>query len=245
MTDFGKGFYVTPNLHQAKEWAQVKAHNPQINPTILEIMGINKNEYLNHPETKIPAYLTFNLNLHQLLQLNGLIFPMPDEPHWHKYKEHWQAFVQNCRIGLKHYFDFVYGPVGGRHKGSFSKVKPSYLKEQLSLNSLNAIQCLSNLKITISSHKYTQQVKIDPHRLRKFNDIFLKRVIEVLMSKGRLSYQDAIELINHSWVAKQIENKESIIWHEHPEYWAFFILFESNKLWYQEYETYLTRYQVK
>lgn len=156
MTDFGKGFYVTPNIRQAKEWANVKAQNPQINTAMLEAIDLNKNNYLNHPESKIPTYITFNLSLSRLLQLNGLVFPMPYETLWHEYKKYWEAFVQNCRIGLQHHFDFVYGPVGRRHNGSFSKVKPTKLKEQISLNSIDALQCLSNLKITILSRIGTQ-----------------------------------------------------------------------------------------
>lgn len=163
ITDFGKGFYVTPNLTQTKEWAYAKAHNPQIHPAMLEVIGFSKNDYLNHPETKIPAYLTFDLNLCRLFQLNGLIFPMPYEPHWHVFKEHWKAFVQNCRMGLIHPFDFVYGPVGGRHNGSFFQVKPTKIKEQLSLNSLDAIRCLSNLRITILLRKSMKQIGAHDH----------------------------------------------------------------------------------
>lgn len=42
LTDFGKGFYVTPNLEQAVKWSYVKAQNPQVNSTILGLLGIKK-----------------------------------------------------------------------------------------------------------------------------------------------------------------------------------------------------------
>src|SRR5699024_5353927 len=104
LTDFGKGFYVTPNLEQAVKWSYVKAQNPQVNSTILGLLGIKKNEYLGHPETKIPALLTFNINMNRLLLLNGLIFPMPYDLLWHLYINHWMDFFQNSRIVVKHLF---------------------------------------------------------------------------------------------------------------------------------------------
>lgn len=248
MTDFGKGFYVTANLAQAKEWAQVKAQNPQIHPTLLEIFGFDKNDYLNHPETKIPAYLTFNLNLSKLLQLNGLIFPLPYDPHWHKYKEYWQDFVHNCRNGAKHQFDFVYGPVGSRHKGSFYQVKPTRLKAQLSLNSGAAIQCLANANISIlpcmSLPSYHHGFRKN-HNNFVLNHPFLKAILEATLSIGHLSQREAVELIQHSWAANQIEKRESVLGHEPPEYWAFFTLYESKKLWYPDYEAYLIWRQTK
>jgi len=70
LTDFGKGFYVTPNFKQAVNWSYVKAQNPQVNATMLELLGISKNEYLGHPETKIPAYLTYHINMNRLLLVN-------------------------------------------------------------------------------------------------------------------------------------------------------------------------------
>src|SRR5213595_2840083 len=82
LTDFGKGFYVTPNLKQAKEWSHVKAKNPQVNPTILVSLNLNKNQYLSHPETKIPALLAYSIDIYSLILLNGLIFPMPNESSW-------------------------------------------------------------------------------------------------------------------------------------------------------------------
>lgn len=52
LTDFGRGFYVTPNRKQAIEWAYVKAKNPQVHPDMLDLLGFNKHDYLQHPDTK-------------------------------------------------------------------------------------------------------------------------------------------------------------------------------------------------
>src|SRR5690606_15334209 len=135
----------------------------------------------------------------------------------------------------------------------FSKVKPTKLKEQISLNSIDALQCLSNLKITILSRigmQHHNKTNSDHYRMRKINDSyeinhpFLNDMLEVLMNIGHLSHRSAIDLINNSWVANQIKKQESIIGHEPPEYWAFSILYEK-KLWYQDYEIYMRKYQNK
>src|SRR5690606_1477189 len=81
LTDFGIGFYVTPNRKQAIEWAYVKAKNPQVHPMMLNLVGLNKHEFLQHPDTKTPAFLTFTVDWSCLFSLNGLIFPMRSEEH--------------------------------------------------------------------------------------------------------------------------------------------------------------------
>ncbi|RAK23463.1 uncharacterized protein DUF3990 [Anoxybacillus vitaminiphilus] len=75
LTDLGMGFYVTLNLYQARSWAQIRATHPQISPKVLERLNISKDQYFNHPDTKIPAYLVYELDLKQLNQLKGKIFP--------------------------------------------------------------------------------------------------------------------------------------------------------------------------
>lgn len=61
-TDFGKGFYVTPNQKQAIKWSYVKAQNPQVNSTILDLLGISEHDYLEHPDIKIPALFKTYIN---------------------------------------------------------------------------------------------------------------------------------------------------------------------------------------
>lgn len=81
-TDFGKGFYVTPTINQAIQWAKEKSKNPPINKKIVKLMAMSDAEYEHHPYTKIPALIQFDLNMFQLLLLHGLIFPLPDNPLW-------------------------------------------------------------------------------------------------------------------------------------------------------------------
>lgn len=243
LTDFGKGFYVTPNLKQAKEWSQVKAKNPQVNPAILELLRINKEEYLNHPEIRIPAYLTYDIDVNCLLQLNGLVFSMPTDALWVYYEQTWKTFVQRCRSGVKHAYDFVYGPIGGSHNGTYSHVKPSKLKEQLSLNSSKSIQCLSNVRITVLSSNKLHKTNIEDlsHHVRHpiISHPFLKDIRDHIMHIGPCSYQHANDLVLHSWVATEIRKQQSILFHESSAYWAFYILYGDESLWYRNYEMYM------
>ena len=149
LTDYGKGFYVTFSLEQAKNWAQMKALNPHVYPEVLEMTNMSKAQCLNHPYRKIPVFLTFDLDLTQLLSLKGMIFPMPKDVYWTSYEKAWEIFVRNCRMGINHGYDFVYGPVGKRHTGCNYIMTASTSKDQLSLNSIKALGCLSNLKISV------------------------------------------------------------------------------------------------
>ncbi|MFC4025563.1 DUF3990 domain-containing protein [Oceanobacillus longus] len=250
LTDFGKGFYVTPHRKQAIEWALVKAQDPQVNSTLLKLLHINKDDYLNHPETRIPAFLSYHLNVKQLFSLHGLLFPMPYDSNWFLYKARWKDFVESCRLGMKHPFDFVYGPIGGRHNGTYAIVRPSKLKEQLALNSDKAMQCLSNLRITrLRPVNTNHEKKLNEHFLQRnrnksvMNHPFLRSVCEELFSISQRSYLDADECAKFSWMAHQISKQESILWNESPTYWAFFILYGNKKLWYNDYESYLVRQQ--
>ena len=244
LTDFGQGFYVAPNRKQAIKWAQIKAKNRQVNPILLEILGLNEKEYLQHPETKTPACLTFSIDASRLLSLRGLIFPMPDNALWQKYKAIWKSFVQNCRNGATHNYDFVYGPIGSSHNGSYQEVKPSKKKVQLSLNSVEALKCLSNPSIAAFASK---KLKAAPfhhtvHRSSRQNQIyhnFIKNIRNEVINISRCSERHAAQLVENSWPAAQIQNQHSMIFHEFPEFWAFFILFGNKKLWYQHFETYL------
>lgn len=249
LTDFGKAFYVTRNLLQAKEWSHIKAENPQINTKILRILGINESEYLLHPDTKIPAYITFKLNKRKLQQLHGLIFPLPHEPLWNQCKEHWKFFVQNCRTGITHPYHFVYGPVGARHDGSFFQVKPTKYKEQLSLNTQYAIDCLRLVKVTPLNDKSSTHKKFNnEHREKRMtynyfelNHPFLQQIVHILMKLGKLRYEEAFTFMKESWVVNEAKNRQSVIWQEPPAYWAHYLLYEDKKLWYNDYETYLIK----
>ena len=245
-TDFGKGFYVTLNLTQAKKWAQVRALHPQISPGLLNQFGISKAQYFNHPDIKIPAYIVFQLNLKQLRQLKGKIFPLPHESDWLNFQQSWKRFVQNCRKGKQHYYDFVYGPVGGEHLTKPNEVKASNTKDQLALNTQKAIRCLFKMNVVIlkseertSKRLLTRSLFNDLRSLKNIynnDNVFLLELLHELMKIGNLTFQQAEKILRSSSVATQFN---STYLHEPPAYWAFSILYGTYDLWHHKYEIYM------
>ncbi|NUK29220.1 DUF3990 domain-containing protein [Parageobacillus sp. VR-IP] len=247
LTDFGKGFYVTLNLQQAKSWAQIRAMHPQISPEILDQLNISKSQYFNHPDTKIPAYLAYELNLKELRQLKGKEFPLPHEPEWPHHQRSWERFVKECRAGKKHHYDYVYGPVGGSHLTDPDKIKVSYTKDQLSLNSMKATRCLSKLKIVAckpeGTHTKKSIIKQLLNHVRSLesvidNNMFLLEIRDELMAIGNLTSQQADKVLRKSLASLQLN---PIMMHEPAAYWSFSILYGTHKLWHKEYEMYMRK----
>jgi len=250
LTDFGKGFYVTLNHNQAKEWALVKTQNHQIYPSLLEKLNISENQYLSHPDIKMPACVICKINLECLLNLRGLIFPMPQDLSWPFYKKLWEIFINNCRRGIKHNYDFVYGPFVGRQPNGVYAITSNNTKDQLSLNSIRAIDCIYDLRI--------EELTPDVNSLNKLvtmneNDLlrseipmtensysFLIEIRNSIVDIIHCSYQEANNLIKNSWISSNISKYESTIMHESPSYWAFSILYENINLWYKDYESYVS-----
>ena len=84
-TDFGKGFYTTTNLEQAKRWALHKHKN-----TIGEVKAIVSSyevddNLLDNKEYRIKKF---------------------DNPN-----EEWLSFVVNCRNSIRHNYDIIFGAV--------------------------------------------------------------------------------------------------------------------------------------
>jgi len=238
LTDFGKGFYVTFNLNQAKSWATVKARNPQVYPKTLDWLQISKEHYLNHPYTRTPAYLAFDLNLNQLIFLKGKIFSFPHEWGWHEDRKSWERFIKNCRTGFMHNYDYVYGPVGGSHPIDPDQVKVSHRKDQLSLNSIRAIHCLSNLKI-FTFHAITPRIEMITRKRRKPENILSHEIHDKVRVLGNFTSKQAEQITKKSWLYPYMWKTESPLFHEQPCYWAFSILYGPNSLWYEDYEEYL------
>jgi hypothetical protein len=97
-TDFGQGFYVTTNLHQARQWANAKV--------------------VRTPGTAFRApVLAFQLNRDQLAEQETLCFVRPIRDFWdlvHDCRNMWPPHQRTPRsrptIRLTNY-DVVYGPV--------------------------------------------------------------------------------------------------------------------------------------
>lgn len=83
--DFGQGFYTTLNAEQAHRWA------------------LNKQQSFGNDSSAIVSVYEVNDNILEEEQYNIKLFNGPDEE--------WLTFVVNCRRGVRHDFDIVYGPV--------------------------------------------------------------------------------------------------------------------------------------
>jgi len=83
-TDFGRGFYTTTNPEQAEHWTSIKLDRAKFGRRIVSVFEID-DALLTNPELKIREFYG------------------PDEE--------WLNFVVDCRKGVQHDFDLVFGPV--------------------------------------------------------------------------------------------------------------------------------------
>ncbi|NDV47025.1 DUF3990 domain-containing protein [Paludibacter sp. 221] len=83
--DFGKGFYTTLNFEQAKRWA------------------LNKEKTAGKTSSAVVSVYDMPDTLLTNKNYNIRLFNAPDED--------WLTFVINCRKGITHEYDIVFGPV--------------------------------------------------------------------------------------------------------------------------------------
>lgn len=83
-TDFGKGFYTTTQKEQAEHWAKIKQDRAKATKAVVSEYEFDES-LLSNPDIKIRRF-------------NGV-------------DEAWLDFVVNCRKGVKHDYDLVFGPV--------------------------------------------------------------------------------------------------------------------------------------
>ncbi|MED1864612.1 DUF3990 domain-containing protein [Fictibacillus nanhaiensis] len=229
-TDFGQGFYVTFNRAQAKSWSYFRAKNKQLSPRILDLLNLTESDYLNHPDTNIPAYLAFTADLHSLQRLQGRIFPLPHDEKWSFNKEAWKDFVKNSRKGMKHDYDFVYGPVWSGHFNSTGEIKASPFKEQLSFHNRKALHCLSSpMIIKLPPKKWMSS----PEHTNHDYDLFLSEIAKSLMKISTMKEKQAYHFIQKYLKTHSISNSHT---HETALYWAFSIFYQSKRIWIDEYE---------
>ena len=83
-TDFGRGFYTTTQKEQAEHWTSIKMDRAKTGRRVVSVFEVD-DEFLANPELKIRE------------------FHGPDEA--------WLNFVVDCRKGIEHDYDLVFGPV--------------------------------------------------------------------------------------------------------------------------------------
>lgn len=124
-SDFGRGFYMTRNLDQAKSHA---------NQVFRRLGALAASRHGATPNPVCAAVVEYEVDRLVLSKLSHLAFVSASAD--------WMAFVQHCRrTGGPHIpasmtnYDLVYGPMAGLDGRPFP---PDY--EQLSLHTANAIQ---------------------------------------------------------------------------------------------------------
>jgi hypothetical protein len=93
LADFGRGFYTTTYLHQAKNWANVRCQRLRSATPSRSVLA---------------TVIKFEVDRSQLAQLQTLTFVVDNPDYW--------DFVQHCRQGKGLHrstgnYDVVYGPV--------------------------------------------------------------------------------------------------------------------------------------
>lgn len=83
-TDFGKGFYTTTQPEQAEKWTKIKQDRTKAPKRIVSVYELD-DSLLSNPDIHIREF--------------------------HGVDEAWLNFVVDCRKGLKHNYDLVFGPV--------------------------------------------------------------------------------------------------------------------------------------
>ena len=83
-TDFGRGFYTTTQKEQAEHWTSIKIDRARKGRRVVSVFDVD-DELLSNHELRIRE------------------FHGPDEA--------WLNFVVDCRKGIEHDYDLVFGPV--------------------------------------------------------------------------------------------------------------------------------------
>ncbi|KMJ58004.1 hypothetical protein AB685_14380 [Bacillus sp. LL01] len=203
-TDFGRGYYLTDNLEQAMDWAQVRSLTPQISRSTLSMIGLSMKEFQHHPDTKVPALLQYRILPSELMKLNGLVFPLPSHPQWPAASKVWHSFVTLNRKGINlHSFDYVFGPVSKNKVSSTGKLDVFPDKNQLSLHTESSLQCLADMKIF---------TLINPPVEKEFLEISSPLAAYYKFIKDRLT--------NKSRISPVFSFPSEAVLEEPPSYWA-------------------------
>lgn len=137
-TDFGKGFYTTTDIEQAKKWARIKRKRLNLEEDNIEIKQyVNIYEYTENKDLKVLNFMEAT--------------------------EEWLNFIFKNRQSEKlvHDYDIVIGPVAndnlyqvlaGYEDGIYNieetikRLKTYLLSNQISFHTLNALKCIKYIE---------------------------------------------------------------------------------------------------
>lgn len=83
-TDFGRGFYTTTHKEQAEHWTSIKIDRAKVGRRVVSVFELDE-KVLSNPDIKIREF--------------------------HGADAAWLDFVVDCRKGIAHDYDLVFGPV--------------------------------------------------------------------------------------------------------------------------------------
>lgn len=130
-----------------------------------------------------------------------------------------------CRNGIAHKYDFVYGPIAGGHFKNEKKIRVSRTKDQLSLNTYQAISFLENLRIYTDIHENVRNNHQAP--------LLKEEIVEALTVMTGLDAEYAKRILDASWVSFI---HQDILISESPYYWAFSLIHGKKVLWHDIFE---------
>jgi hypothetical protein len=94
-TDFGRGFYLTTNDHQARQWANTRVRRLR-SPRGASLQAV---------------VLSFSIDRDLLADADVLAFVVATTDYWDLVHDCRLGFAPHGRPGTKKYYDIVYGPV--------------------------------------------------------------------------------------------------------------------------------------
>ncbi len=136
--DFGRGFYTTLNVEQARRWA------------------LNKRSSSDNTFPAIVSTYTVDDDILEKEQYNIKRFDSPNEE--------WLTFVVNCRRGVAHDYDIIFGPVANDRiyatitlfesgvlsaEATIAQLRVNEYFNQISFHSRNAVRELRYLSSSV------------------------------------------------------------------------------------------------
>lgn len=130
-TDFGRGFYTTTQAEQAEKWAKIKQDRNNALKRVVSVYEID-DSLLANPDLKIREF--------------------------HGVDKAWLDFVVDCRKGVMHDYDLVFGPVANDNvfttvnlyesgvldaPAAIAQLKAYKTYDQLSFHTKRVLQALS------------------------------------------------------------------------------------------------------
>lgn len=130
--DFGPGFYLTTNFHQAAKWAKDRAiFSPVPSKEILQLLQMDTREFLSNKEEYRPSILKYQIKDEEnWLDLNNKIFTK-ESINWKEHVWCWRTAEMPPEK-----WEWTYGPVadGGLGRTDYHSIRAHPHMDQLAVH---------------------------------------------------------------------------------------------------------------